>query len=579
MPLDETLARGLRHHQEGRLAEAEALYRRILAADAEHAEALHLLGVLAQQVGRPDVAAELIGKATQRAADPRYFNNLGTAQRALQRLDDAALSYRRALELRPDFAEALSNLAAVLQEQGDLAAAEDCLRRALALQPAFAEAEYNLANLLRARGDGAAAITHYRAALALAPGFFDAHLNLGAALAEAGELAAAAEACRQALALRPNDAVAHNNLGNVLVRLDDLAGAVRSYERAALLAPRYAPALSNLGNALAELGNFAAAADAYRRAVAVEPEHAEAHWGLALARLSEGDCAAGFALYEWRRRVPGFAMPPPPPVPQWRGEPLGGASILLHAEQGFGDTLQFLRYLPAVAARGGRIVLEVPTDLHRLLAGIPQIERLLAAGEPHPPLAWHCPLPSLPLACGTTLATIPADVPYLIVPPEAAARWPERVRAEGLRVGLAWAGNPRQKRDGQRSMSLAALAPLGAVDGVRFFSLQKGAAAAQLAAAPFPIVDLSSDLADFAETAAAAAALDLVISVDTSVAHLAGALGLPVWVMLAHVADWRWLSGRDGSPWYPTARLFRQPRRGDWGEVAARVAAALAALR
>lgn len=576
--VQEALAAGLAHHQAGRLADAEAIYRDILAVEPQHAEALHLLGVLAHQVGQNEAAVALIEAAIAvDGTNRRYHNNLGTAYRMLNRLDEAAASYRRALALYPDFAEALGNLGIVLAEQGDHAGAKACYRRALALQPGFAEAHYNLGNSLRARHQTAAAIDAYRTALAIEPNFPDALGNLGALLFDAGDLGAAAECYRRSLALRPANPQTHNNLGNVLVAQDRLPEAIDSYRRAIALDPAYVAAHVNLGNALQEKGDLAQAKRSYGEALALDAANAQAEWGLALIALLEGDFASGWARHEARHRVPGFGPPRSLAQPQWRGEPLDGATILLHAEQGLGDTVQFVRYVPLVAARGGRVVLEVPPELKTLLGAMPGAMTVVAEGEPLPPFQWHCPLMSLPLAFGTELASIPADIPYLAADPAKQAAWQARLPAGSLKVGLAWAGRPQHKRDRWRSLALARLAPLGAVPGVAFVSLQKGPAAAEARTPPAGLAldDPTADLVDFADTAALVAALDLVIAVDTSVAHLAGALGKPVWVLLPEMPDWRWLLGRADSPWYPTARLFRQPSRGAWEPVVQVVADAL----
>lgn len=576
--VEEAIAAGLAHHQAGRLAEAEALYRQILAAEPQHAEALHLLGVLAHQVGQNEIAVALIEQAIRvDGANRRYHNNLGTAYRMLKRLDAAAASYRRALALSSDFAEAHGNLGIVLEEQGDLAAAEACFRRAIALAPGFAEAHYNLGNVLRAQHQEPAAIDAFRRALALEPRFPDALGNLGALLFERGDLAGAADCFRESLTLVPEDPKTLNNLGNVLVAQDALAEAVQCYDRAIAQAPGFAAAHVNRGNALQEAGDLAGAAESFAHALALDPERAEAQWGLALIALLQGDFAAGWPRHEARFRVEGFGGARNFAPPQWQGEPLHGATILLHAEQGLGDTLHFVRYVPLVAARGGRVVLEVPPELYRLLAATGAAETVVAAGGPLPDFAFHCPLLSLPLALGTELATIPAAVPYIEADPLKVAAWRQRLPEARLRVGLVWAGRPEHKRDRWRSLSLATLAPLAEVPDIAFVSLQKGPAAAQASLPPpgMALIDLAAELVDFSDTAALIAALDLVIAVDTSVAHLAGALGKEVWLLLPQMPDWRWMLGRADSPWYPTARLFRQPERGAWGPVVAAVADAL----
>ena len=300
---------------------------------------------------------------------------------------------------------------------------------------------------------------------------------------------------------------------------------------------------------------------------------------LALALLLQGRFAEGWEAYESRRQIRRIARDPGFVQPFWDGSPLGGRRILLTSEQGFGDTIQFVRYAPLVAARGGRVLLQCKPELKRLLAGQCGIEQVVTPGDATPAFDVWCLLMSLPHLLGTTLQTIPAQVPYLTPDPHLIDKWGKRTAHEpaGLKVGLVWAGGAHNKNDRVRSLSLGALAPLAQVPGVRFYSLQKGAASDQARTPPagMEMTDWTPELADFADTAALVANLDLVISVDTAVAHLAGAIGKPVWVLLPLSPDFRWLLNRDDSPWYPTVRLFRQPTRGDWASVIERVRRAL----
>lgn len=328
------------------------------------------------------------------------------------------------------------------------------------------------------------------------------------------------------------------------------------YRRALAIAPETAEIHNNFGTTLYDQGDFKGAEEHYRQALRLRPDYPDAHFHLAGIHLRRGDFAVGWREYEWRWRMKRFVMPSRPfKQPQWHGEPLNGARILIHAEQGFGDSLQFIRYVPLVAERGGKVVLEVPRELLRLFAGIAGAESVVAYGTAPADFAWHCPLMSLPFAFGTTLADIPARIPYIGVDSAAVAQWRQRVEARpGLRVGLVWAGRRSWKQHYERALPAAALAALTTIAGVSWFSLQKGAAAPPGTA----IADFAPGLADFADTAAAIAALDLIVTIDSAVAHLAGALGKPVWILLPAVADWRWLDERADSPWYPTARLFRQ---------------------
>ena len=570
LDLFEAYSAAFKQHQEGHLVEAKALYHAILAEESRHAATHHLLGLVEHQLGRHEAALVSIGRAIELDdSEPHFHNNLGTVYRALRRPEEAARSHARALALKPDLAEAHSNLGLALQEQGQWAAAQRAFEQALLVKPGYAKAHYNLGNVLAARAEPQKAVDHFLEAIRSDPNFIDAYNNLGAVLAELGRLNEAAECYRYVLARQPANAAAHNNYGNVLARRDDLAAAARSVTQALALQPDYVEALVNLGNVTLEQGEPGAAAAAYARALELDPENDSAHWNQGLALLLQGKLRSGWLA--WRRNV---AAAKRFKQQEWRGGELAGATILIHAEQGFGDTIQFARYLPLVAQRGGRVIVEAPTELHRLLAAIEGVDAVHAFGDALPDFAWQCPLLSLPLAFDTTLDTIPAQIPYLAADGQAAEEWRRRLARPGLKVGLVWAGNPGHKRDRHRSLPLSALAPLAGVADVSFFALQKGAAVEEANDAPpfLRLEMLSPLLADFADTAAAIMALDLVISVDTSVAHLAGALGKPLWLLLPYAPDWRWLETRADSRWYPTARLYRQDASRRWAPVIARLA-------
>jgi tetratricopeptide (TPR) repeat protein len=570
-----TLADAFALHQQGKFAEAEAHYRAILADVPDHAGTHHLLGLAQHQLGRHEAAQRSIARAIElNDSEPNYHNNLGAVYRALRRFDDAVASYRRALALKPDFAAALHNLGLALQQQGQLAAAQHAFEQALQLTPDDINALFNLGNVLTARGELEKAVDHYLKVVAKAPHYVEAYNNLGVALGKLGRSDLAAECYRRVLALQPANAAAHNNYGQLLAGRDELAAAAECFDKALASDPLHVDAYVNLGNVLLEQGRPQAAHQSFERALALDPAHESAHWNDGLALLVSGDIANGFRQWRWR-----VAASKRFSTREWCGEELHGATILIHAEQGFGDIIQFTRYVPLVARRGGRILLEAPTELHRLLASIEGVEQVLATGSPLPDFAWQAPLLSLPVAFGTELATVPAATPYLCADPLAVEEWRRRLAHPGLKVGLVWAGRPEHNRDRHRSLPLAQLSPLAAVEGVTFFALQKGAAVSEVERAPpgMTIEILAPLLGDFADTAAAIMALDLVISVDTSVAHLAGALGKPLWLLLPFAPDWRWLEARSDSPWYPTARLFRQSEPQRWESVVASVVEALKA--
>ncbi len=458
--------------------------------------------------------------------------------------------------------------------QGRLTAAAAAFAEAAALAPDMAVAAYNL-GLALARLDrlDEAAQALARAA-ALAPGLAAAHNNLGAVLEKLDRLDDAEAALRTALALDPGSAEAHNNLGIVLQKQGRLDAALAAYRAALAIDPALAEGHKNLGVALQALGAVDAAVTRYRHALALAPDYRAARYALGMAQLLKGDIAAGFRDYEARWGSGPRMVLPERPEPLWQGEDVAGRTVLVHLEQGWGDSLQFIRYAPLLRARGCRVVVECPPPLVRLFVGADGIDALVVRGGRMPAVDCRVALLSLPWLLGTTAATIPATVPYLRPPADAAAAWRSRLASHpGLKVGIAWRGNPEHDNDRNRSLPAAALGAATAIAGVTLISLQERPGAddpAVLAETPEP--------GDWADTAALVAGLDLVIAVDTAVAHLAGALGRPAWVLLPFAPDWRWQRDRGDSPWYPTLRLYRQPAIGQWAPVLAQVAAELAAL-
>ncbi|MBB5061412.1 Flp pilus assembly protein TadD [Granulicella aggregans] len=471
------LDNALRHHQAGRLVEAEKAYRNILKRHPDHADSLHLLGLIAHATGHNEEAIRLIRRAIEvNKSNSIYHTNLGVICGEQGHFDLAVMLYKHALLLKPENNDAMTNLGNAYQTSGNFVEAETCYRQVLERDPRHALAHYNLGMSLQAQG-------HY------------------------------------------NDAM-------------------RSFSHA----------------------------------ITARPDYADAHLALGIVQLLTGDFAQGWPNFEWRwlvsqfkRGVRNFAQP------QWRGEPLDGRRILLHSEQGLGDSIQFLRYVTMVQAAGGIVLLEVQAALLRMAHQIPGITAVIPFGNPLPDFDLHCPLMSLALAFQTTLNTIPVHVPYLHVPVDAQARALLRPwTSDRIRVGLAWAGSKDHVKDKSRSISFAVLRQLIRVSDISFFSLQLGE---QLGAEDLEnMVDLASETDDLADTAAQMKHLDLIISVDTSIAHLAGALGKPVWILLHCDADWRWLLARDDSAWYPTARLFRQTDPGNWTGVIERVATELQRL-
>ena len=612
MDIGNVLQFAVGHHQSGRLDDAAVLYRQILENEPDHADALHLLGLVHHQKGEHDQALELVERALRSNPTAHHFHNsLGIVYGGLGRLDDAIASFRRAVELRADFAEASFNEGNALRALGRREEAESAYRKALSLQPDNADVLNNLGTLLDELDRPQDAVECLRAAKALMPADAYITVNLGVVLGKIGRLDEAKELLVGAAKSAPDMPEAHYGLGKVLSACGQSEAAEAAYRHALELDADYLDARTNLGAILVEkgqadeavpllrrvaetrtgdieahtnlikaylnTGRAGDAVDTYRDLAALHPENANvrAHFGTCL--LLTGQLHEGFREFEWRSKS---ALSEGERVfgPRWDGVALDGKTILLHAEQGMGDVVQFVRYVPRVVERGGRVILECYPPLMRLLSSVEGVERVVPRDKSLPDYDRQLPLASLPLVCGTDIDTIPADVPYLTVPEDAASGWGERMEESGvLKVGLVWAGSPAHPNDPNRSCPAGLLKPLLDVSGVDFYGLQIGERAGDIATSDpgSRVRDLSPFIGDFADCAAALTRLDLLISVDTAPVHVAGALGCPVWVLLPFVPDWRWMLGRDDSPWYPTARLFRQSRMGDWPELIERVKGAL----
>jgi tetratricopeptide (TPR) repeat protein len=508
-------AKAVEHHHAGRFQDAEFGYRQVLTIEPRHAGALNGLGLLAYQAGRNDAAVELIGNAVR---------------------------------LSPEFAEAHSNFGAALSGLGRFDEAARAFATAIGLKPDYADAHYNLGTVLANLGRMDEAVSAYKTAIRLKPGYADAHANLGA----------------------------------VLEKLSRFEEAVAPLDTAIRLNPGNAGAYCNLGVVLTNLGRFDEALAALHAALRLKPDFAGAHHQEAIVRLLRGDLAAAWPKFEWRWHMGNNLLPSRHfAQPQWRGEDISGRAILLHAEQGLGDAIQFARYAPMLAARGARVILTAERRLLRLLSGLAGVEQLVAFGDRVPAFDVHCPLLSLPGAFGTTLETIPVEIPYLRAEGDLVDKWQSRIGTADFKIGIAWQGNPNGPMDRGRSIPLACFAPLAEIPGVRLISLQKGPGLEQLNLLPAGMrVEILGDDFDsgpdaFIDAAAAMMSLDLIVTSDTSICHLAGALNRPVWVPLKTVPHWVFMLDRQDCPWYPSMRLFRQARRGDWDDVFRRIAAEL----
>jgi len=571
----------VRLHQSGNLQQAESIYRQILAVQADHADALQFLGMLLHQLGRTADAWEFVNRAVAASpSNPRFLCNAAAVLRSTGRLDEAISYCHRAIELSPQYAEAHGNLADALAAAGRLDEAVASYHRAIELRPNWAQMHHHLGVVLKARGEFDKAEACYRQAVAVEPNLAEAWNDLGTRLRERGRFDDAISCCRRALSCRQDFSDALNNLGAALLDNGDPHEAAGCFRRVLAAKPNDPQIHHNLASALRETGELPAAAAAARAALKLRPGWEEARFNLASIQLLSGDLIAGWRDCEarWERRA---ARKDGCDGPPWDDSELAGRRILLRAEHGFGDNIQFIRYAPLVAAKGAQVVILCHPSLCRLFACL-GMKEVAGNDQALPPFDAHCSVMSLPRIFGTTLETIPANVPYLKADPNLIDRWRGKLASHpvGLKVGLAWAGSPEFREDRFRSPHLPAMAPLGGIAEVQFYSLQKGYAAAEARQPPagFDLIDWTDEIEDFADTAALVENLDLVISSDTAVVHLAGAMGKPVWVLLPFAPGVFWMLGRSDSPWYPTMRLFRQPQPKDWQSVIVQVAEELRKL-
>jgi len=581
----EELTQAVALQLKGHTRQAQRIYDEILLREPRNFAALHLSGVIAIQTGDPQRAVDLIGRAL--AVDSRNAEahcNRGAALGGLGRWDEALSSYARAIEINPGYAEAHLNRGNALHAMGHSEAALASFDQSIAIKPGFAQAHCNRGDLLHELRRLDQARLSYAHAIAAEPGHADALLGCGNVLKEMQQWDAAMACYDRAIAARPGFAEAHSNRGLLLHELGRYEAAIVSYALAIAAKPGFAAAHSHRGNALLQLNRVGEAIASYDRAIAISSGYAEVYFNRSVAWLLAGDFARGWPDYEWRwlnENGPNIKERRHFPQPLWLGQaPIAGKTILLHSEQGLGDTLQFCRYAKAVAALGARVILEVPEPLIELLGTLDGVTQLVPKGMPLPDFDCHCPLLSLPLAFKTRLDTIPCAGPYLRADAAKVAFWQRTLGDQTRpRIGLVWRGNPNHANDRNRGIRLAGLTP-HLPDGLQYVSLQKNLQEADrrtLAANP-QILDLTGELRDFSDTAALCECLDLVISVDTSVAHLSAALGRKTWVLLPFSPDWRWLLDRDDSPWYDSVSLYRSTRTGDWTHVTARIAADLAAM-
>ena len=573
-------SRGIALRELKRFEDALASYDRALKLLPDFAEALLGRGDALKELRRFEEALASYDRAV--AVRPDYVQahaNRGDILNRLERFEEALASYDRAVAVHPDFADAHANRANVLHALKRFDEAMASHDRALALRPDLAEAHTNRGSTLHELMWFDEALASHDRALALRPDYTEAHYNRGNALHKLKRFAEALASYERALALRPDFVEALANRGVALDGLNWFEEALASYDRALAVRPDYAKAFVDQGDTLFQLRRFEEALASYDRAIALRPDDVEAHCHEGMCRMLIGDFERGWQKLEWAwiavrqrnaKRI--FSQPQ-----LFGSNALEGKTVLLHAEQGFGDIIQFCRYVPLVAERGARVILEVYETLRELMSTLPGVAQIVTAGEPLPDFDMHCPLLSLPLALGAGSATILSQTPYLRASPQAVMDWNERLGPRHRpRIGLAWSGQPSHDNDHNRSMKLGSfLPPLAGFDATYVSLLQDVREDDTPVLQRSDILHFGKELKTYADTAALIANLDLVISVDTSVAHLAGALAKPLWILLPFTPDWRWLLDRDDSPWYPTARLFRQDETRSWDSVMARVRAAL----
>jgi tetratricopeptide (TPR) repeat protein len=623
--------------QQGNLAEAAVCFQQLVQLQPDDGSARVNLGLLESRQGRQDTAIGHFQSALR--LQPQHVEahfNLGNALRYQCKVNEAIASYRQVLDLQPDHVHAQNNLGALLLGQGHLEEAISCFQRALQLKPDlaetcnnlgnayvrqdkvieaianyrrcleirpnFAEGWYNLGNALKGLGKLDEAVQCYRESLRLKPGYAEAYNNLGSALTLQEKLDEAIIAYQEALRIKPNYDAAYYNWANALARQDKLDEAIQHYHRALQLKPDNPAALTNLGNLHHQRGEFAEALTCFHSALKYDPGHAETHFNRALLLLLKGDWAQGWPEYEWRLQTPDF---PPCPLrqPRWDGSPLAGRTLLVLAEQGLGDTMLFVRFVLLLRQRGDHVVLQCQPPMLPFLSASMGAADLVPQGGLLPHFDVYSPLLSLPGVLGAIPTNIPADIPYLHANSGLVQRWRQEMSGVGrpasgvgktlfdtghqtqdtgraFKVGIAWQGTRTFRGDRQRSIPLKNFAALSQVDGVQLISLQKGSGVEHLGAWPGPNAPATlgnrfDECGAFTDTAAVMRRLDLIVSSDTALPHLAGALGVPVWVALALVPDWRWQLQREDCQWYPTMRLFRQKEYGRWEEAFDRMAAEL----
>ena len=570
-----TIAAAISCHKAGQLQQAEKLYRNILQQQPDNPVVLHSLGLIAYQRQNYKQAADFIKKAVkQTPLSAQLHNSMGIVLEALGKFTQAIEAYRQAISLKPNFAEAYHNTAIALQSMEKYDEAIEQCKKAVELSNNFAQAYHTMGFSLEKQQRFAEAVESYKQAVRIDPQYTEAYNHLGAVLNDRDRFEEAIENLTMALQLDPGYAEAHNNLGiafNALGRFDEAAD---SYQKAVQSEPSFAEAYYNRANSLRSQGKCTQAVDCYDKAIGINPDYAHAHWNKAHTLLLDGKLSQGWKQYQWRKnpQLDIETYQHEYYKPCWDGSSFTGKRLLVHYEQGFGDNIQFVRYLPMVKELGGTVIYEVRKPLLKLFQqSVQGVDQWIEASDDKPNVEfdYHISLLDLPGLFDTTLQTIPRRSPYLFADSKEQAHWHKKISGDGFKVGIVWAGKATHGNNRNRSCKLDFFMPLFEINGVKIYSLQKDRTSSQAMGleSVLNMTDLASQFDDFSDTAAAIANLDLVISVDTAVLHLAGAMGKRTWALIPFEPEWRWMLNRDDSPWYPTIKIFRQKQLGDWHTV------------
>jgi tetratricopeptide (TPR) repeat protein len=617
MELNEAIKSAVGYYQAGDLEQTEKVCKEILSIQPDNIDALNFIGILYYQQGLYNPAEEYFRKALQFAPDNAdVYCNIGNTLRQKGQLDEAIQYYEKAIQINPAYGDTYNNLGHIYHYKGQIDEAITYYQKAVELEPDYADAYYNLGAAFQDKRQFDLAIDYYQKAVELEPDLDDAYYNLGIIWQEKMRFDEAIASYQKTLELNPKRADAYNNLGTIYKEQKQYDKALIYFYRASVSDPGLAKAHVNLGSIYQEQGRLDEAITFYKKALEIDPDldyannnmgrvlqdkgqvdhaiacfqnvlklnpdNALAHWNMARALLLSANFKQGWQENEWRWKINEYS-PQNFQQPLWDGSDIEGRSILLHAEQGFDDTIQFIRYAPLVAQKGARVIVECQREVASLLKGLEGIGHIVMQGDQLPAFDIHCPLLSLPLVFNTTIDRIPAKIPYISADPLLVDKWKVRMQQDtsDLKIGVTWSRNSWNKYDQYRLFALGAFGTLGRFEGISWYSLQQGKAAEQAKHPPegMKLIDYMEETQDFMDMAALIQNLDLVISLDSPVAHLAGALGKQVWTLLPFSPDWRWMLDREDSPWYPTMRLFRQPDTGEWEPVIEKLGASLRLLR